>query len=84
MPSAQQLIRTIQANLARMHVYEQWKIGLTDNPERLEARLNYPGFWRYWKADSTADAREVVQFFVQRGMKQQPDDGRDPTYVYLY
>ncbi|MCX7591759.1 MAG: hypothetical protein N2255_09040 [Kiritimatiellae bacterium] len=83
-PSAQELIRSIEANLARMHAYELWKIGIATDPDQRQAELDYPGFWRFWKADSLADARDVVRHFVQRGMKQDGEHGKDPLFVYLY
>lgn len=84
MPNADKTIRAVELNLARMHRYQDWTIGVCADPEPLEVDLEYPAFFRHWETDSEADARATKAYFLEKGMASAKDSGADPRYVYIY
>ena len=86
MPGSQELIQRIGQNLvvSRMEDYGRWRLGLTSNPDRRQSELDFPGFFRFWEADTAGDARRVKEHFVAAGMQADTDSGSDPLFVYIY
>jgi len=83
-PNTQETIAAIEVNLARMHRYPDWTIGVTSDPHHLETDLEYPAFFRYWEVYTAEQARKVRDHFVERGMQCGNDSGRGPANVYIY
>ncbi len=59
----QQIERTVDGR------YEDWQIGLTDDSARRKAEFGNPLCWLQWQAESTADALEIIDYFVTCGMR---------------
>ncbi|NQT94300.1 MAG: hypothetical protein HQ559_16190 [Lentisphaerae bacterium] len=84
MPATAKIVQTIESNLAHMHAYDRWTIGVTGAPEERSAALGYPGFWRFWQADSPGDAASIRDHFLEKGMKNDATGESDGTFVCLY
>ena len=85
-----EIIRAIEesVNSTKSKNYSIWTIGITNDPERRknehEANGHNTKFWKYWKAESETDAREIEKHFQGKGMKGGGGGGENPTYVYIF
>lgn len=68
--------------------YSIWTIGITNDPERRKSEHESDGenvdYWSQWKADSESIARDVEEYFLNKGMKGGGGGGEKPTYVYVF
>lgn len=83
MATAQEIIESIQSNLAHMRGYNDWTIGICRNPRRTQQQRDDPPFFRSWTADSDEEAARVVEVFVKQGMRRD-DDARAGDCIYLF
>ena len=66
-----------------------WYVGITSQPERRlfqDHKVNRDdGAWIYGKANSNAEARQVEEYFLERGFEGGPGGGKeDALYIYAY
>ena len=68
--------------------YDIWTIGITDDPHRRkfehDNKRQDTNYWKDWKADTEAIARNLEKHFIDNGMKGGTGGGEDPTYVYIF
>lgn len=70
--------------------YSSWTIGITNDPERRRGEHNNDGkstsACRHWEADSESVARNVEQYFLNKGMKGGGGGGSSPPprWVYIF
>jgi len=68
--------------------YSIWYIGITEDPDRRKREHEDEGkntkFWIQWKADTETIARNVEEYFIDKGMKGGTGGGENPTYVYVF
>ena len=70
--------------------YGSWTIGITNDPKRRREEHNAEGkntsAWSHWEADSESIARNVEQYFLNKGMKGGAGGGSSPTprWVYIF
>ena len=68
--------------------YKIWTIGITDDCTRRKGEHEAEGkscsYWRDWKADTEAIARNVEAYFLAKGMEGGAGGGEHLTYVYRF
>lgn len=68
--------------------YDQWTIGVTDNPRRRREEHEEDGKhvsrWSGWGADSEKDARDVEWHFTVLGMGGGTGGQGQAGYVYVF
>lgn len=78
--TAREIMSQIKERANRL---EEWTIGTTDDPDPHRRVHKFRGSWRIWQAESAEEAREVVHYFVENGMKQD-DERREMAAPYVY
>ena len=63
--------------------YTKWQIGLTGEPLNRKAQLGNPLTWLHWKADSEQEARNVEQFFLDKGLQGTGATHWPGLYVFI-
>ena len=63
--------------------YDDWIIGVTDDPERMKINCGKPLSWHKFEADTEIDARKAEKYFRELGMHV-GEQGDDADYVYVY
>lgn len=84
LPDQSEIIESIVRNLEGMMSYSHWTVGIASKADRTEAALDYPPFWRYWEANTAADARAIKDRLVEQGMSDGGEVGTNPKYIFLY
>ena len=70
---------------SKAHVYNNWTIGITSDPEARKKTLGNPFNWYQWKASSEGAARRIESYFLEKGMKEDKTaKGSSPTYIYIF
>ena len=69
--------------------YEDWYIGITDDPKRRkrehERENRDTSAWRDWNAESTKRADYIEWYFVELGMRGGGGGGNyNSTHVYIF
>ena len=64
--------------------FTRWIISITEDPDRRKEEHKNPAMWFQWQADSQLDAKYIEMYFQGKGMWGFPDDGNEPTYVYIF
>jgi len=64
--------------------YSAWTVGVTDNPGRRRAEHGDPNAWHCWDADSETVARNVENYFLDKGMKGGSGGQGRADYVYIF
>ena len=68
--------------------YNQWTIGVTDDPETRKNQHESDGedvsYWTQWEADTENIARRVEKYFLDLRMKGGAGGGGDATFVYIF
>jgi len=64
--------------------YSGWKIGITDKPALRKAQVGNPLSWLQWQADSHQAAKNVLQYFLQKGMKHSGTANKSADFVYIF
>ena len=68
--------------------YEGWTIGVTDNPDRRraehEAEDERTSRWRDWDAETEDDARDIEQYFIDKGMQGGTGGRGRADIVYVF
>lgn len=64
--------------------YSGWTIGITDKPNRRKTEHGNPEDWHQWRADTARIARNVEEYFLDKGMKGAPGGPGTPNYVYIF
>ena len=64
--------------------YEDWTIGVTDDPSRRRAEHGHPWFWRQWEADTETVARAIERLFLGRGMREAAGRSGGAGFVYIF
>lgn len=64
--------------------YSIWTIGVTDDPIRRKSEHNNPKHWHQWDADTETAARDVEQYFLDKGMKGGGGGPGGADYVYIF
>lgn len=72
--------------------YEEWTIGVTDNPDRRRAEHEEEddddgkrtSRWRDWYADTEDDARDVEEYFIDKGMQGGTGGQGQADFVYIF
>lgn len=72
--NAQEIANAIAKLVEHRNVlYDEWTIGVTDNPGRRRKRHVQDGhdmtWWSKWNASSEQAARSVEKYFVDKGMQ---------------
>ncbi len=80
-----ELIQTIQRGITN---FSLWYIGITEDLVRRKAEHESEGkdtkFWKEWEADTETIARNVENYFLNKGMKGGTGGAGHPTYVYIF
>ncbi|MFQ5637537.1 MAG: hypothetical protein ACE5IR_06030 [bacterium] len=63
--------------------YEDWLIGVTDDPIARKAQLGNPLDWLLWEADSEDVATKVKKHFVRLCMKSSRSPAKSGKFVYI-
>jgi hypothetical protein len=61
-----------------------WVIGITNDPKSRKKEHGDPDCWRQWKADKVTIARNIEQYFLEKGMKADPNESKSPKYIYIF
>lgn len=69
---------------SKAHIYTNWTIGITSDPERRKQEHGNPFTWYQWKASSEGSARRIERYFLDKGMKGDAGGGDYPTYIYIF
>lgn len=64
--------------------YSSWTIGITDDPDQRRSQHGNPKHWHHWRANTATMARNVEDYFLDKGMKGGPRGGKSPNYVYIF
>lgn len=75
---------TIKEIESKAHIYKNWTIGITNDPDRFKSEHGNPFTWYQWKASSEGSARKIKSYFLEKGMKEDTGGGDFPTYVYIF
>ena len=82
------IIEEIEAIVKRAGVsYSSWTIGVTDDTVRRKdehSKDHKVTSWRDWNADSEKDAREIEEYFKDKGMKGGLGGPGSADYVYIF
>ena len=64
--------------------YSDWTIGTTNDPASRKTQLGNPLTWLQWQVDSLETARNVIGYFVSKGMGgvEAQGDGNN-THVFI-
>lgn len=78
----------IKGAIGRKDDYSIWTIGITDDPSRRKSEHERDGksvkFWKQWKADSETIARNVEEYYLDKGMKGGGGGDTNGNYVYIF
>jgi len=64
--------------------YSDWKIGRKPGPWKHKYQEGHPLTWLQWQADSSASARRIEQFFVEKGMKSTGENPWASRYILIF
>lgn len=67
--------------------YSIWTIGVTDDPDRRKeehGQEHSVKYWVQWRSDSETAARNVEEYFLDKGMKGGTGGGGTADYVYIF
>ncbi len=64
--------------------YAKWMIGVTRDPVARKARLGNPLSWLHWQADSHQDAMDILEHFVNAGMKEAGTAETNALFVFVF
>jgi len=68
--------------------YQDWTIGITDDAKERKQEHNDSAYWYHWKTEVKADAIEIKDDFLGKGMKDDnvigDSTGENPVYVYIF
>jgi alpha-beta hydrolase superfamily lysophospholipase len=65
-------------------IYRAWTIGTTNDPDQAKKAQRNPKNWNLYEADSAADAKAIVDSFVEQKMVAGPsNDGASTVYLHL-
>jgi len=81
MYNEQGIIKEIES---KAHIYKNWTIGITNDPELRKQEHGSPLNWYQWKAPSEGAAKRIEKYFLDKGMKGETSVGDYPTYIYIY
>lgn len=65
--------------------YGFWNIGITGNPDRSKETLGNPEIWHQWQANNDTAAREVLRYYMEKGMKEaENQQSVESPFVYIF
>lgn len=64
--------------------YKAWTVGVTDGPARRNAEHGFPLEWHQWDADSEYEARNIEDYFLEKGCNGGSGGPGKADYVYIY
>ena len=64
--------------------YDQWTIGITDDPDPHRREFGFRGSWRHWETESPEISRRIKRTFLAKGMKDAGERGTDPRTVFIF
>ena len=66
-------------------IWDTWHIGLTVYPNQEKRELGKPAHWKSWKANSSADALEIQQYFLDKyPINKNRVSGQYDYFVYIF
>lgn len=83
---AQSIINEIEKRVGD-DSYDEWTIGVTDDPDRRKKYHKRNGGvyrWREWDAGSEKEARRVERHFIDEGMHGGTGGRGEADYVYIF
>lgn len=65
-----------------------WTIGVTNDPDSTKALLESIDapvlYWEYWKTCSDSDTKEILRYFLDKGMRLSVGSNGDTGGVYIF
>ena len=66
-------------------IWNTWHIGLTVYPNQEKREQGKPALWKSWKANSSADALEIQQYFLDKyQINKNRESGQYDYFVYIF
>jgi hypothetical protein len=75
---------TINEIESKARIFNNWTIGITNDPDARKQAHGNPLTWYQWKAPSEGVARRIERYFLDKGMKGDTSKSDYPTYVYIF
>jgi len=64
--------------------YSDWGIGRKPDPWKHKHQKGHPLTWLQWKAHSSASAKEIERFFLEKGMRTTGEKHHFARYIFLF
>lgn len=64
--------------------YSKWRIGRANDATDANNQHGNPDSWRDWDAETADDAIEVVEYFVDKGMRKEGVGYGGADFVYVF
>ena len=66
-------------------IWDTWHIGLTVYPNQEKRDNGKPAHWKSWKANSSADAIKIQQYFLDKyPINKNRESGQYDYFVYIF
>lgn len=61
-----------------------WSIGGTADPVASREAQGSPRFWYHWPVEADDAVKQIIDYFVDKGMNPVQGSSEDPGHVYIF